>query len=392
MPIRVLHLITRLIVGGAQENALDTARLLDKSRWEVAVVAGPETGSEGSLIQAAREQGVDLTIQPALVRRVHPLKDLLAVWRLRRLIKDGRYTIVHTHSSKAGILGRWAARFAGAPVIVHTVHGWGHHSRQRPIVRAGYIWLERLTSVITDRLIVVSSLSGTSGLVERIATADDYVTIRSGIDVARFSRPRVARRETRAYWRVPQEAVVIGTVTRLSPQKAPLDFVRAAAMVVKEAPGTWFIMVGDGPLRGAVEKLAAELRIADQLVLTGLRADVPELLAAFDVFALSSLWEGLPRVLPQAMAAGLPIVSTACDGCVEAVQHEVTGLLTPPGEPAALATAVLSLLKDPALARRVGAAGRGRAEAFSDRTMLEQIEALYVELLAKKGIREARHE
>ncbi len=363
-----------------------TAQLLDQTRWEVEIISGIETGSEGSLIETVRERGIALTLEPSLVRAVNPLHDLQALFRLTRFMRRGRYTIVHTHSSKAGILGRWAAKLAGIPIIVHTVHGWGHHDRQHPLVRASYIWLEKLTLPITDKLIVVSPLNMKKGLLDSIGNSDNYEIIRSGIDLERFGHPRAPRYETRAALGIPQDAPLVGTVTRLSPQKAPLDFVRAATLVAKQAPETWFVMAGDGPLRAAVEALATELGVASRLVLTGLRYDIPELMAAFDVFALSSLWEGSPRVLPQAMATGLPIVTTACDGCVEAVEDGVNGLQTPPGAPSALAQALLRLLQDPALARRMGAAGRARAAEFSDHRMVSQIAALYTELLKHKGL------
>ena len=191
---------------------------------------------------------------------------------------------------------------------------------------------------------------------------------------------------SRQAWGIPLEAPLVGTVTRLSPQKAPLDFVRAAALILREVPECWFVMVGDGPLRGEVEKLAAELGVTERLVLTGLRRDVPELMAMFDLFALSSLWEGLPRVLPQAMATGLPLVATTTDGNAEAIEPGVNGLLTPPGDPAALAQAVVNLLQDPARAQQMGQAGRLRAPEFDVQRMVAQIDALYRELLqSKKG-------
>ncbi|MCB0186830.1 MAG: glycosyltransferase, partial [Caldilineaceae bacterium] len=258
------------------------------------------------------------------------------------------------------------------------------HDRQHPLIRAYYILLEKLTLLITDKLIVVSSLNTTKGLADGIGRAEDYVVIRSGIELGRFGHPQVPRSETRAAWGIPNDVPVVGTVTRLSPQKAPLDFVRAAALIAQRHPQTWFMMVGDGPLRGEVEALAAELGIADHLVLTGLRRDVPELMAAFDFFALSSLWEGLPRVLPQAMATGLPIVATACDGSAEAITDGENGFLVPPGEPAQLAERLCQLLADPALAEQMGVTGQERVGEFSDERMVAQIAALYRELLSRR--------
>ena len=385
-PIRVLHPITRLIIGGAQENTMLTAQLLRENGWDVDVVSGPQTGSEGSLIETVRERGIPLILEPTLVREVNPVKDFLAIFRLARLMRQGQYQIVHTHSSKAGIVGRWAAKLAGVPIIVHTVHGWGHHDYQHPLVRFYYILLEKLTLPITDKLIAVTSKDIDKGLRDGIGQRGDYVVIRSGIELDRFGHPQVQRDETRAAWGIPLDAPLIGSVTRLSPQKAPLDFVRAAALVAQRYPNAYFMMVGDGPLRSEVEQLAAELGIAERLVLTGLRRDVPELLAAFDLFALSSLWEGLPRVLLQAMATSLPIVATACDGSAEAIETGVNGFLVPPGEPAQLAERLCQLLDQPALAQQMGAAGYARVEEFSDRGMVKAIAALYAELLKTKGV------
>jgi len=386
MTTKVLHPITRLIIGGAQENTMLTAQLLDKAQWDVEIVAGPQTGSEGSLIEAVQERGISLILEPTMVRELNPIKDLLALIRLTQIMRRGRYTIVHTHSSKAGILGRWAAKLAGVPIIVHTVHGWAHHERQHPLLRAYYILLEKLTLPITDQMIAVTSKDIDKGLRDGIGQSANYLIIRSGIELERFGHPQVPREATRAAWGIPQEATVVGSVTRLSPQKAPLDFVQAAALVARDYPDTYFVMVGDGPLRQEVEALATQLGIADRLVLTGLRRDVPELLAAFDLFALSSLWEGLPRVLPQAMATSLPIVATACDGSAEAIEEGVNGFLVPPGEPAVLAQRLCQIIAQPRLAQQMGAAGYARVQEFSDRGMVNAIANLYTKLLAAKGI------
>ena len=249
-PISVLHPITRLIVGGAQENTMLTAQLLDKATWDVHVISGPQTGLEGSLIELIHERGIPLTIEPSLVREISPLKDILATWRLYRFAKQGKFRIVHTHSSKAGILGRWAAKWAGVPIIIHTVHGWGHHDRQHPLVRWVYIFLERITLPITDKLIVVSSLNIDKGIQDGIGEQDDYVVIRSGIELDRFGNPQRSPDEVRTELGIPLDAQVIGTVTRLSPQKAPLDFVEAASLIAAEYPETYFVMVWGWSITG----------------------------------------------------------------------------------------------------------------------------------------------
>ena len=382
--IPVLHIITRLIVGGAQETVMLTADMLDKSQWDAHVLSGSQTGSEGSLIENVRARDIPLTIEPSLVREINPFKDLLAFIRLVRFIKRGGYAVVHTNSSKAGILGRWAAWLAGAPIIVHTVHGWAHHDRQHPLARRFYILLEQISAPITDKLIVVSPRNTEKGLAARIAAPEKYITIRSGIEMGRFRRPNRLCEEVRAELGIPQNVPVVGTVTRLSPQKAPIDFVAAAAQVLERRPDVHFVIVGDGPLRAEVEAEIATLGLTRRVHLTGLRRDVPDLLHSFDIFALSSLWEGLPRVLPQAMAAGLPIVATAVDGNAEAVTDGVNGLLTPPGDPQAMAAALLRLLDNPSLHRKMGEAGRTRADEFGARKMVSDIAALYEKLLAER--------
>ncbi len=385
--VRVLHVITRLIIGGAQENTMLTAALLDPTRYTVEVISGPQTGPEGSLIPEVRARGIQLTILPSLVREIRPLKDLAAFAGLARLIRRRRYDIVHTHSSKAGILGRWAARLAGIPIIVHTVHGWAHHDRQRPLVRRIYVLLERITQRVTDRLVAVSPRNIEKGLADAIAAPEKYVTIRSGIELDRFRVPARPREAVRAELGIPQGAVVVGTVTRLSPQKAPLDFVAAAAQVAAQRRDAHFVIVGDGPLRAEVEAQVSALGLARRVRLTGLRRDVPDLLHSFDIFALTSLWEGLPRVLPQAMAAGLPIVATAVDGNAEAVTDGENGFLTPAGDPPAMAAALLRLLESPALREDMGRVGQTMVEEFGAVKMVQDIAALYEALLAERAIR-----
>ncbi len=385
IPIRVLHPITRLIIGGAQENTMLTADYLNHrpeyaGQYAVSILSGPQTGPEGSLIEEVRARNIPLTILPELLREVSPANDLKALVKMAKLMRNGRYHIVHTHSSKAGVLGRVAAKIAGVPVIVHTVHGWSFHEQMPARKLRFYAALEKIGDWCGHQAILVAERDRAKGMARGIRAAD-YVVIRSGIELDRFGHPQIPPAEMRRQLGIPSDALVVGSVTRLSAQKAPLDLVEAFIRIAIKIPETWFVIVGDGQLRPQVESTLRAGNIAGQTVLTGLRRDVPELMAAFDVFALSSLWEGLPRVLPQAMASGLPIVCTAADGSAEAIEEGVNGFLVGKGETAVLADRVVQLLQSADLRRQMGENGRARAPEFSAEKMVQQIDALYRSLL-----------
>jgi glycosyltransferase involved in cell wall biosynthesis len=230
-------------------------------------------------------------------------------------------------------------------------------------------------------MIVVSPQDIEKGLAQGIGRREDYHVIRSGVELDRFGHPTTPPVVVRQQLGIPDGALVVGSVTRLSPQKAPLDLVAAFAHIHRQQPNVWFVVVGDGPLRLEVETALQSAGIANRVILTGLRRDVPELMAAFDVFVLSSLWEGLPRVLPQAMATGLPIVTTRADGSAEAVVDGENGFLVERGQPAALAEKALGLLADAGLRRRMGENGRSRAPQFGAKKMVQDIDLLYQRLL-----------
>lgn len=382
----VLHTITRLIVGGAQENTILTAELLDNHIWEVDVISGPQTGPEGSLIEHAIKRGVNLSIDSHLVREIHPIKDFLSFIKTIGFITKKKYKIVHTHSSKAGILGRWAAWLARVPVIVHTVHGWGFHEYQQPMIQFLYKLLERLTLPITDKLIVVTKLDIDKGMQAGIGSAENYELIRSGIEIDRFSKPIRPWQTVRKEFGIPLDAIVIGTVTRLSPQKAPHVFIKAAQIVTEKYPNIYFLVVGDGPLRKDVEQLIHDYRLEKRVCLAGLRRDVPDLLAAFDIFALSSLWEGLPRVLPQAMANGRPVIASAIDGNQEIITDRINGLLFPPGDHAAMAKTLMELIENPPLAEELALTAKETVLEFDVNHMVDKIADLYLKQLKKHNI------
>lgn len=375
--LRVLHVITRMIVGGAQETVLLSCALAHRERFDVEALSGVETGSEGELHTEALRRGVHLRFEPSLVRAVDPWRDLTALVRLTRLFLRERPDVVHTHSSKAGILGRVAARIARVPLVVHTVHGWGFTLGQSRPAFETYVALERICARLCDILVVVAEPDRKEGLRRGIGRPEQYRTVRSGIEIAPFRDATDDPAEVRASLGIPKTAFVVGSVLRLSPQKAPLDLLEAFARAFVDRADARLVLVGDGPLRAEVEARAAALGVADRVVLTGLRRDVPRLLRAFDVFALSSRWEGLPRVFPQAMAAGLPIVATRVAGAADAIVDGVTGLLVEPGDIEALSRALLAVSQDDARRRQMGAAGLSRVEEFSAERMVRGLEAIY---------------
>lgn len=385
--IKVFHPITRLVLGGAQQNTIDTCALLDKTRFDARIIAGPETGPEGELITTVRQRGIPLTIIQELVFRPDPVKDFKALAKLRSFFAREKPAIVHTHSSKAGIVGRWAARLARVPVIVHTVHGWGHHPYQHVLMRNLYKFLERCTVPFTDKLIVVSRLNADKGLADGIGTADKYVTIHSSINLQEFMEVSCDAAEVKKSLGMDPSRPVVGTVGRFTPQKNPRDFVRVAALVRTQVPEAQFLFVGDGGMRNECEQLRAELGLENAMFFPGMREDVPQMLRCMDVFILTSLWEGLPRVIPQAMAVGLPVVANAVDGVCEVVRDGDNGFLIKPHEVQTMAESIVRLLGDPDLRHRMGEQGRKTAQQeFSVTEMVKQIEALYEELLIKNGV------
>ena len=370
---RVLTVITRLELGGAQRVALHTAATLDRSRFESGLAWGP-----GDVLDDEARAVDELTTFEIddLVRPVAPVRDLKALAGLRRAIRDFRPQVVHTHSSKAGVLGRLAARLERVPVVVHTVHGFGFTPLQSPVKRALFFRAEKLAARWTDHFVAVSRLNLDRGVELGLWRADQASVIRAGIDLDRFRRAEggVATRRELA---IPDGVPVVTQIGNFKPQKAPLDFVRAAATVAEKLPDVRFVMVGDGPLRGDAEALAAELGIADRTIFSGWWRDVPGLLAATTVSVLSSIHEGLPCSVVESLAAGVPVVATAVDGTPEVIRPGVNGELVDPGDPASLADAILGILLDGDRRLAMSGAAADGLEDFDRDRMVRQLEDLY---------------
>ncbi|MCB9896367.1 MAG: glycosyltransferase family 4 protein [Planctomycetes bacterium] len=383
--VPVVHVITQLELGGAQQNTLHTVARLDRARFRPHLLCGP-----GGLLddEARALNGVELHFVDELERPIRPGRDLTAARVIADLLRDvaaGGPCVVHTHSSKAGIVGRWAAHRAGVGPVVHTIHGFGHDAVPGRFVRRAVLAVERTMARHTDAFVSVSRANEVEGLALRLLGGKPCRIIRSGIDVDDFARADALRAAARAELGYAPDARVVGMIACLKPQKAPADFVDLAARVLEQAPDVEFFLAGDGELRADVERLVEANGIGPRFRLLGWRRDVPELLGALDVLVLTSRWEGLPRVCPQAMAAGRPVVATNVDGIPEAVVEGRNGFLFEPGDTALAARRVLTLLDDPSLRRRHADAGRRAVDEFRQETMVAEQERLYDELLAARA-------
>ncbi len=388
-PLRVCHIITRLIVGGAQENTLATCVGLRRDHGcEVDLVVGPTEGPEGTLIDGARAAGFEPIVVPDLIRPLAPDHDLNALRELRLVLRRGRYDIVHTHSAKAGILGRIAAGWEQVPVIVHTIHGLSFHEYERWWRNAMYIAAERFVARYTTHFISVADAMTRKSLAAGIGQPNQYTTIYSGMDIGVFEMAGGAS-ETRSALRrrlgIAPDDFVIGKIARLFELKGHEYLLAAAPDIVKADPRVKFMLVGDGVLRRHLEQEVGRLGLEIHFLFTGLvpPAEVPRYVGCMDALVHLSLREGLARALPQAMAAGKPVVSFDIDGAAEVVRDGETGFLLAPRDVDGLKRAAIRLLQDRSLAATMGARGSELVkETFSQEIMVRRIHELYQRLVS----------
>jgi glycosyltransferase involved in cell wall biosynthesis len=370
---RIAHVITESApFGGAQRNTLVSVVGLAGRGLQAELVCGPG----GRLVEAAREAGVPVHVVNRLVRPIAPARDGAALAALVRLFRRERYDVVHTHSVKAGFLGRLAARLAGVPLVVHTIHGVPFEIDGRLRSRV-YLAYERLLAPLTHRIVCVGEALRQEVEGWGVVPAAKLLTIYSGIDFDAYA-PTQDAAALRRQLGLDGAAPIVGSVGRLTACKSQVDLVDAMTLLAARRPAAALVLVGDGELRGDLARRIRERGLQGRVHLLGERDDVPDLLRLFDVYAMSSRWEGVGRALTEAMFVGLPIVATPVYGVKEVIRHEETGLLVPPGDPAALATAVERLVADRALAARLGARARATALALMDgRQMVAALEDLY---------------
>lgn len=390
--MNICHVITRLIVGGAQENTVLTCRGLAERGHRVTLIAGPETGAEGSLWPDAERFGGEAIRLDSLRRAVSPWYDFRARAQLIDLFGKLRPDVVHTHSSKAGILARSAARAAQVPFVVHTIHGMSFNRTQSPTTQWIYRVLERRAARYTHAIVTVADAMIEQSVAAGIAPRNRFTTIRSGMETDRFAPNAQHRTRLRENWPFPPDCVIAGTVARLFENKGYDDLIAAMPAAVAACPNLRFVWIGDGPHRERYLQRLVELNLRDRVHLTGLipPTELPFVLSGLDFVAHASRWEGLARVLVQALLTELPVISFDNDGAPEVVTPGVTGILVPMGDTQRLGRGMIELTKDPDLRRSMGAAGRAAClDRFDWRRMVDEIEQLYAARIAQ--CRHARH-
>lgn len=386
--MRVTHVITRLIVGGAQENTIASVLGLRERRdLTVDLITGPTAGREGSLANCFAHAPEALSVLPELVRPVHPWKDYRATQILARRFRAEKPALVHTHSGKAGIVGRLAAARAGVPVILHTIHGPSFGAFQGAFANFIFRAAERRAARVTTHFVTVADAMRDQYLAAGIGRPDQYTRVFSGfpLDPYLATTNDPARR---ARWGLAPEDLVVGKIARLFALKGHDDLFQIAPELVHRHPRLKFLLVGDGPWRHRFEQLARDSGLAGHFVFTGLvpPAEIPGLVGIMDVLVHLSLREGLPRALPQALAGGRPVVAYDCDGAREVCLDGQTGFLIPPGDRGALIRRLGELAADAALRGRLGAQGREFVRTrFPVERMVEDLYQLYWRLAGAAG-------
>jgi len=381
--MRVTHVITRLVIGGAQENTVATVLgLRSKPGIEPHLISGPTTGPEGSLVTAFADYPDLLTIVPTLVRPVHPLKDFLAWRQLTRLIRHLRPRIIHTHSGKAGVLGRLAAKRAGVPIIIHHVHGPSFGDFQGAFANRLFLAAERRAARVTTHFVCSANAMTRRYLQAGIGRPEMFTRVFSGFQVEQFASA-TNDQALRAQLGLPGDAFVIGNIGRLAPLKGHEDLFKVLHALLPDCPGARLLLVGDGSLRTRLQDKAQALGLSDHVLFTGLvpPSEVPRYVGIMDCLVHLSSREAISRALPQALAAGKPVISYDFDGADEVCLDGQTGFLVRMGDVPAVTHHLLQLVRDRGLCRRLGRQGQIFVQQnFEVEKMVDDLHHLYLRL------------
>jgi len=390
LKIKTIHIITRLDKGGSAENTLLTVMGLDREIYDVVLVHGLSIESnmaedefravEKSLMDVEKE-GVRVITIPSLVRRIHLFYDLRAFFALIKILRNERPDIVHTHTSKAGILGRWAAFFVRVPVIIHTPHGhvfWGYFGKLKTRI---FILLEKISALVTDRLVMLTEQEKIDHLHFHIAPENKFSVVHSGINLDEFSNTSVDPAAMKRRLGIPEDNLIVGTVGRLTSIKGHRYLIEAARKIAGSRPDTTFVILGDGELLDELKNMVTRSDIEENIKFLGWRSDVAEVMSTFDIFALPSLNEGMGRVLVEAMALGRPIVASNIGGIPDLVVDCENGYLVSVGDVESLAARIRKLLDDPEKREEMGECGKKIAIDYSANAMVQKIDRVYRKLV-----------
>ena len=380
--LRILHVITRLDRGGSAENTLLTVAGLDPERFDITLAVGPTAGDPGATEAEARRRGVRFFDVPHLVRAPRPASDLRALICLRRLMRDEAWDLVHTHTSKAGILGRWAAHRQGIPGIVHTPHGhvfYGYYGKAATKV---FIHLERRAAHWCHRLVALTVADRDDNLRFGVGAPSQWDVIHSGVDFSSLNNTAADAAVIRNSLGIGLQDLVVGTLGRLTAVKGQQDLVRAFDMLLRVQPDARLLVVGDGEQESALRALATDLGVMRRTVFSGWRQDVGDVLRSVDIFALPSHNEGMGKALVEAMYLGRPVVATKVGGIPELITDGVEGILVPPRDPASLATALQRLAGDAGLRESLGRRAAIKALTYGSVPMVNKLSNLYEKLAA----------
>ena len=375
--VKVLHIITELELGGAQLFTLKTVKELDPNLFNTYLIAN----CKGLLNDRVSFYTKNFDCIPSLIREISPLKDLITLYKLYKKIKKIKPLIVHTHSSKAGILGRWAAFFAKVPIIIHTVHGFAfspYHSKFR---RSFYIFLEKLTGIITDFHIFVSDDNKKEAIKLNISKEEKSDVIRSIVSLEKFFNNRNKKKSLREKWKFPENKFIVGGVFCFKPQKDPVGFIEIANLVLKENKNFEFVIAGDGYVKDAMLRKIEEYGLKDKIKILGWVNNPEELIPAFDILLLPSLWEGLPQVVVQAIVSKVPVIATSVNGTKEIVKNGESGFTFSPKDYERAAELIINLFKNRFSDKKLESESLRIFNEFNPDRMVEKQKELYLNLL-----------
>lgn len=379
--IRVCHIITKMVYGGASLGTLHLAGKLSPDVFQNTIICGAQSNEEGNLLHLVSGNNLSIIVLPEMIREINPIKDIKLFFKLTHLIKKNKYSIVHTHGSKAGVIGRLAAAISRVPAVLYTVHGWG--LKAAPLfIREMYIFIESILAAITTKILFQTEADMKEASLYRIGTQDQYILVGNGIDLGPFIKYDAKRaREIRKELKLHKKKVV-GTVGRVSPAKNPIGFINIAKKLLKEKKNVIFLFAGGGEMLNEMREQVRNFHLGKDIIFLGVRRDIPELLSNFDIFILPSLWEGMPRSVIEALALSKPVVAHRVGGLEEIIKDGENGFIISLNQTNKFVEAISFLLENPATCKRMGRTGKVTVQKYDFSHVVEKTESLYLQLFS----------